>query len=127
MSIFLLKLTGLAWSPEQLRGLLGSAALAIAELRLDVFHALEETETYAHLEIPEALAATAAGAMRRVFYAELPAHCSAAQVIELSCTLDVAGQAAGRAAPRHYIGETGVPPPGPHGFHEWDCPQQLPG
>lgn len=127
MSIFLLKLTGLAWSPEQLRGLLGSAALGIAELRLDVFHALEETETYAYLEIPEALAATAAGAMRRVFDAELPAHCSAAEVIELSCTLDVAGQAAGRPAPWHYIVETDVQPQAEQDFNDWYCTEHLPG
>lgn len=127
MSTFLLKLTGLAWSPEQLRSLLGPAALGIDELGLEVFHAVEGAETYAYLEVPEALAATAAGAIRRVFDTELPATCSAAQVIELSCTLDVAGRAAGRPAPWHYIVETDIQPQAEQDFNDWYSTEHLPG
>ncbi|UYO94122.1 DUF4286 family protein [Pollutimonas sp. M17] len=127
MSTFLLKLAGLAWSPEQLRSLLGPAALGIDGLELDVLHAVEGRETYAYLTIPGALAATAAGAMRRVFDTDLPAHCSAAQVIELSCTQDVAGQAAGRPASWHYIVETDIQPGAEQDFNDWYSTEHLPG
>src|SRR3546814_15335417 len=110
MTTFLLKLAGLAWTPQQLRGLLGPAALGIDGLRLDVLHAVEGTETYAYLELPEALAATAAGAIQRVFDTDLPAQCLSAQVVALNCTPELAGQAGGRPAQWHYIFETDIEP-----------------
>src|SRR3546814_15714652 len=93
MTTFLLKLAGLAWTPQQLRGLLGPAAMGIDGLRLDVLPAVEGSETYAYRALPEALAATAAGALQRVFDTDPPAQCLSDQVVALNSDQALAGQA----------------------------------
>ncbi|MGB3290013.1 MAG: hypothetical protein WBA83_12125 [Burkholderiaceae bacterium] len=127
MSIFLLKLAGLAYRHEQLRSLLGPAALGVDGLDLEVFHAVQGTETYAYLNVPEALAVTAADAIRQALRAGLPAQAQAAQVIELCCTQDVSGHSAGRPAPWHYIVETDVQPQAERDFNDWYSTEHLPG
>lgn len=127
MTTFLLKLKGVALTAAQLRRLLGPAALNVDALRLDVFHAVEGAETYAYLDVPEERAAVAAGSIQQIFDTSLPAECQEARVVELDCTLDLAGQAAERTAPWHYIVETDIQPQAEQDFNDWYCIEHMPG
>ena len=99
-----------------LRALPGAGATGPQGLRL--YHAVEHAETYAWLDAPVDAAALQAALRER--------H-PRAQAVSLALTTDVAGQAAGQAAPWFYMVETDIKPGAEADFDRWYEEEHLPG
>lgn len=130
MKNILIKFPGEALSLAQTQSLLALAGIQAPGVSIDVCHALDATETYVYAQIPLSTPPAQLQDLfdqRKKIQGALAVKHPSVLVVDLQCTLDVAGYSADKAGGWHYVVETDVRPGGEDDFEAWYCTEHLPG